>query len=128
MNSIKKLFAATVALFTTLFLNGSEALYAQGHTTNIAGKTIWNPTSNFQNFIVLWVRANTILNFLSAFAALVCVIIMLWAGYTYIGSAGDSEAVEKAQKMIQGGAVGLAVVLTARITIEFILGPQVVNI
>ena len=62
-----------------------------------------------------------IINWATGFAALVAVVFLIIAGYTYITSAGDADKVEKAGKTITASIVGLVIVLIARILVELVL-------
>lgn len=63
----------------------------------------------------------SLINFMTGFAALVAVILILVAGYMFITSAGDSDKVEKAGKTLSGAIVGLVIVFIARILVEFVI-------
>lgn len=54
-------------------------------------------------------------------AALVAVIFLIIAGYTYITAAGDAEKIEKAGKTITASIVGLVIVFVARVLVELVL-------
>lgn len=62
-----------------------------------------------------------LVNFLTGFSALVAIILIIIAGYTFITSSGDSDRVEKAGKMLTGAVVGLIIVFIARMVVAFIL-------
>lgn len=62
-----------------------------------------------------------IINFATGFAALVAVIFLIVAGYTYITAAGDADKIEKAGKTITAAIVGLVVVFIARILVELVI-------
>ncbi len=62
-----------------------------------------------------------IINFATGFAALVAVIFLIIAGYTYITAAGDADKIEKAGKTITASIIGLVVVFIARILVELVI-------
>ena len=62
-----------------------------------------------------------IINYATGFAALVAVIFLIIAVYTYITAAGDADKVEKAGKTITASIIGLVIVFVARILVEFVL-------
>ena len=62
-----------------------------------------------------------IINWATGFAALVAVIFLVVAGYTYITAAGDADKIEKAGKTITAAIVGLVIVFIARILVELVL-------
>lgn len=59
--------------------------------------------------------------FFGVFGA-VAVLIFVWAGFKFIISAGDPQAISKARNMMIYAAVGIAVVLTAEIIVTYVLG------
>jgi len=54
-------------------------------------------------------------------AALVCVAVLVGAGYSYITAAGDEQKVEKATKTLTYAIVGLVICFIAVILVEFVL-------
>ncbi len=62
-----------------------------------------------------------LINWGTGFAALVAVIFLIVAGYTYITAAGDAEKIEKAGKTITAAIIGLVVVFIARILVELVI-------
>lgn len=62
-----------------------------------------------------------LINWATGFAALVAVIFLVIAGYTYITAAGDADKIEKAGKTITAAIVGLVIVFIARILVELVL-------
>ncbi len=62
-----------------------------------------------------------VLNFVIGFSAIVAVIMIIYGGYTYIMSGGDSEKISKGGKMITAAVVGMVIVFLAKLIITFIL-------
>lgn len=62
-----------------------------------------------------------LINWGTGFAALVAVIFLIVAGYTYITAAGDTEKIEKAGKTITAAIVGMVIVFIARVLVELVL-------
>jgi len=54
-------------------------------------------------------------------AALVCVAVLVGAGYSYITAAGDEQKVEKATKTLTYAIVGLVICFIAVILVQFVL-------
>ena len=54
-------------------------------------------------------------------AAVVCVAVMIGAGYMYITAAGDETKVEKASKTLTFAIVGLAICFIAVLLVNFVL-------
>ncbi len=67
------------------------------------------------------VKVAGLINWGIGFAALVAVIFLIMAGYTYITSSGDAEKIEKAGKTITASIVGLIIIFVARILVELVL-------
>ena len=61
------------------------------------------------------------INFFVLFSALVAVIFMIVAGYTYITAAGGADKIEKAGKTITASVVGMIIVFVARVLVELVL-------
>jgi uncharacterized BrkB/YihY/UPF0761 family membrane protein len=66
-------------------------------------------------------RGADLLNTFVGLSALVAVILIVVAGYTFITSAGDAEKVEKAQKTLTAAIVGMIIVFLARVIVGFVL-------
>ena len=54
-----------------------------------------------------------LLIFLGAFAGVVAVLVILWAAYQFITSAGNPEKASAARKTLFAGLIGLIIVLSA---------------
>ncbi len=54
-------------------------------------------------------------------AALVCVVILIAAGYSYITAAGDEQKIEQAGKTLTYAIVGLVICFISVILVEFVL-------
>jgi len=66
-------------------------------------------------------KVAALINFMTGFAALVAVILIIVAGYMFITSAGDADKVDKAGKTLSGAIIGLIIVFIARILVEFVI-------
>ncbi len=64
---------------------------------------------------------NLIVNLISAIAAFVAVVIIIISGIQFINSGGDSKKVSQAKDTILYAAIGLIVIVLARIIIGFVL-------
>ncbi len=62
-----------------------------------------------------------LLNFIIGFSAVLAVIMIVYGGYNFIMSGGDSEKISKGSKAITAAVVGMAIVFLARFIITFIL-------
>jgi hypothetical protein len=72
-----------------------------------------------QEFIP-WIQST--LNTVIFLAALVCVAILIAAGYSYITAAGDEQKIEKATKTLTYAIVGLVICFISVILVRFVLG------
>jgi hypothetical protein len=54
-------------------------------------------------------------------AALVCVVILIAAGYSYITAAGDEQKIKKATDTLTYAIVGLVICFISVILVEFVL-------
>jgi hypothetical protein len=55
-------------------------------------------------------------------AGMVCVVIIVMAGYMYTTSNGDAGSVKRAKDMILGAIVGIVVIIGAFVITQFVLG------
>lgn len=62
-----------------------------------------------------------VLDFATVFAVVVCVAILIFAGYNYMTANGDENKISKATKSITWAIIGLVVVFAARILIRFVI-------
>jgi hypothetical protein len=63
-----------------------------------------------------------IVNFILIFLGLIAVIMIIYGGITYVTSAGNNEAIEKAKKIIMYAIIGIVVVLVSFALVNTILG------
>lgn len=61
------------------------------------------------------------LNYFVAASALVAVIMIIIAGYTFITASGDPDRIQKAGQTITAAVVGLIIVFVARLIVEFVV-------
>lgn len=65
--------------------------------------------------------AQKVVNAGIAFGVLICVIIMAWAGFLFIISVANPEARSKARGMLSNAAIGLLIVLSAWLMVDFVM-------
>jgi len=65
--------------------------------------------------------AKDVINMAILLAALVCVVILIAAGYSYITAAGDEQKIEKAGKTLTYAIVGLVICFISVILVQFVL-------
>lgn len=63
----------------------------------------------------------TILNSLVAVIGLVCVVMVIIGGFTYMTSSGDASKVKKGKDTIMYGIVGLVIVALAFAIVNFVI-------
>jgi len=89
---------------------------------SISGLSGWLDSSQYNSADALISgKVAVAINFFVIFSAVIAVIMLVIAGYTFITSAGDAERVEKAGKTLTAAIVGMAIVFIARILVEYIL-------
>jgi cytochrome bd-type quinol oxidase subunit 2 len=66
--------------------------------------------------------AQRVINLAILLAALVCVVVLIASGYSYITAAGDEQKIEKATKTLTYAIVGLVICFIAVILVQFVLG------
>ena len=62
-----------------------------------------------------------LINWAIGIAALVCVVMLIFAGYSYITASGNEEKVQKATKTLTWAIVGLVICFIAVILVQFVL-------
>ncbi|MBP8979428.1 hypothetical protein KBG23_03045 [Candidatus Dojkabacteria bacterium] len=62
-----------------------------------------------------------LINWAIGIAALVCVIMLVFAGYSYITASGDEDKIQKATKTLTWAIVGLVVCFIAVLLVQFVL-------
>lgn len=63
-----------------------------------------------------------VLNIVYWLAGLICVLVIIIAGYVYVTSSGESNAIKKAKNAILYAAIGLIVVGLAFVITQFVIG------
>lgn len=58
---------------------------------------------------------------LMTFLGIIATIVIIYGGYVWTTSAGDPQKIEKAKKVITGGVIGLILVLSAFIIVNFVI-------
>lgn len=97
--------------------NGSDLQVDTGTTCTAA--TTSNGTNNINNLIT------DIVNVFSAVVGIISVIMIIFGGFQYITSGGDSGKVSTAKTTIIYAIVGLVVVAFAQFIVQFVLNKVV---
>ncbi len=71
--------------------------------------------------------AQRVIRLVILLAALVCVAILIAAGYSYITAAGDEQKIEKATKTLTYAIVGLVICFISVILVEFVLNRVLIS-
>ena len=106
MKSLK--YSLTPILFG-LFL--PSAVFADGIITGILPE---GPNTTIPILI------KTILNFAIGFAVVVCVAILIFAGYSYMTANGDENKIKKATTSLTWAIIGLVVCFVAILLVRFV--------
>lgn len=61
-----------------------------------------------------------VINWLIGGAVIVCVVMLVWAGYSYMTAGGDEGKVTKATKTLTNAIIGLVIALVALVLVNFV--------
>lgn len=61
-----------------------------------------------------------VINWLIGGAVVVCVVMLVWAGYSYMTAGGDEGKVQKATKTLTNAIIGLVISLLALVLVNFV--------
>ena len=73
-----------------------------------------------QKLTDIWLIVAAIIEILLRIAALVAVAFIIYGGFSYTTSQGDPDSTSKAKKTLVNALIGLAVAVTAAVTVSFI--------
>ena len=134
MNRIKLLLAGVLAaaVLSPIALLVPSVAYAVEPTTSIS-QSLCNGASNMteggdctteQGGVQSTVQGvvNKVINIFSWVVGIVSVIMIIYGGFKYITSGGDSAGVTSAKNTILFAIVGLVVVALAQIIVKFVIG------
>lgn len=62
-----------------------------------------------------------VINIITSFGGILAVMAIVFAGYKYITSGGDSSKVSSAKNMLIYAAIGIAVIAAAQIIVRFVI-------
>jgi hypothetical protein len=88
-------------------------------TTGASTEVCPDQTSKFDSII------RSILIFLSAVVGFVAVVMLIFGGFRYVTSGGNSESISKAKNTIIYALIGLVIVALAQIIVQFVLNKAV---
>ena len=75
-----------------------------------------NPVTNANTAL------NGLLNLAYTMAGIVCVIIIIIAGYLYVTSSGNASTIKRAKDAILGAVIGIVVIMVAFTITQFVIG------
>lgn len=91
-------------------------LFAQTGKISADQIGIKDPVISTDNFI------NGVLTPVYMWAGIICVIIIIVAGYFYVTSSGNAAKVKRAKDAIVGAIIGLVVIMLAFVITQFVIG------
>ena len=107
-----KILASASSVFSGLFL--ASAAYAQ------SASSVLDPINGGVKTPVMDL-VYRLINYAIGIVALVSVVMLILAGYSYITAGGDSDKVEKATKTLTNAIIGLVICLIAVVLVQFVL-------
>lgn len=130
MQRFKTFIVALSAVFMPLALVGASAVVGaadinnslcQGANLQLGSDADCSPDGDGATETVNS-TVETVINFFSWVVGVVSVIMIIWGGFKYITSGGDSSNVTAAKNTILYAIVGLIIVALAQIIVKFVLG------
>lgn len=103
-----------MSLFTTLANTCTPD--PSGRTIKACEIGISDPAVNANNILI------QVLNTTYFWAGIVCVIIIIAAGYFYVTANGNAANIKRGKDAIMGAVIGLVVILLAFTITQFVLG------
>jgi cytochrome bd-type quinol oxidase subunit 2 len=113
---IIKRVASFISMFFTpvLAFAGSNATVPMGWVDEIFDSLLSTP-GTLEDLIV------KVLNWLIGGSAVVCVVMLIVAGFTYMTSGGNEEKTQKATKTLTNAIIGLVICFVAVMLVNFVL-------
>lgn len=91
-------------------------LFAASDKINPSSIGLKNPVKNADTAF------SGLLNLAYTMAGIVCVIIIIIAGYLYVTSSGNASTTKRAKDAILGAVIGIVVILVAFTITQFVIG------
>lgn len=63
----------------------------------------------------------SVVNILTYIAGVIILVLIIYAGYKYISSGGDSNKVNSAKSTLIGAIVGLVIIVLAQVIVHFVI-------
>lgn len=102
--------------FFVLFINVNLLRAADDNTVIILGKTI--NTDSLDGFVKI---AIAVAAWILGITGSLALLFFIYGGFMFLISAGSSERVQKAKQIIIGAVIGVVIVLTSFLIIDFII-------
>lgn len=103
------IFSLPLLIFSLFFLKINIALGQDANLINI-------PEIPLDPFQILWKAVNWFFNFVIIFG----IIFIIYAGYIYVTSGGDTGKTKKAMQILMFALIGIAIALLAKALINFV--------
>jgi len=103
------IFSLPLLIFSLFFLKINIVLGQDTKLINI-------PEISLDPFQILWNAVNWFFNFVIIFG----IIFIIYAGYTYVTSGGDTGKTKKAMQILMYALIGIAIALLAKALINFV--------
>ncbi len=119
--SIKKVFATLFTVILFVLLVGFQSAYGQGCSdeSDILGLDCADASGlSSEDPRVLTIR---IVNFALSLLGIIAVLIILYAGFTWMTAGGNDEKIGTAKKTLFAAVAGLIIILTAYSIMSFVL-------
>lgn len=126
MSRMKYLLLATLSVITVLLFPALARADIVDTSNCPAGSSICqdiNATPGASNSELFGPNGpvTKVTSFLAVVMGVVAIIVMIFAGYTYITSGGDTKKVGSAKTTIIYAAIGIVIALSAQAIVSFIL-------
>lgn len=116
------LLLAIMGLSISVFSFMSPHVFADAKADVCSGvATVAGATCGTTNGPTVQSISRTVVNILSLFVGIVCVIMVIVGGFKYVTSGGDSTKVGNAKNTIIYALIGLAIVAIAQTLIRYVL-------
>ena len=122
-------FFSSVLIFNTFLFSFATPLLANGLTNDDLGGLIGEQLAPIEDVYGqedvdsgTFARAiSDVIKIVLGFLGLIFLILILWAGFTWMTSAGNEEKISKAKKMMVAAIIGAAFVLAAYAITYFVI-------
>ncbi|MEI6237336.1 MAG: pilin [Candidatus Saccharibacteria bacterium] len=107
---------------TTLFLSTGGIVMAATTTGNeVCNGIMATGTEDCEDNGAITALVKTIISIFSWIVGVVCVIMVIYGGFRYVTSGGDSNNIAMAKNTILYALIGLVIVALAQVIVKFVL-------